>query len=686
MLISLAWLKEIVAVDRGAADIARALTARGLTVDAVTRSGDDTVFDIDVPANRPDSLGHRGVAREIAAAFSLTLAPVAGVPPVRGTLDPKRLRVAIEDPDLCGRYTAGLVAGVAVGPSPDPVVRRLEACGLRSINNVVDISNLVLLELGQPVHFFDLDTLEGPAIVVRRARAGETITTLDGVARALGPDYLVIADARRPVALAGVMGGADTEIRDRTRRVLIEAAWFSPAAVRRTSRDLGLVTDASQRFSRGCDPEAPWTAQALSAHLLARLASGTPESPVADLYPGAPAPARLTVSLRRAETLLGFRPSQEEAVAALAAVGLAPEPRDGTIAVTVPSWRVDLTREADLVEEIGRHLGYDRVPARRPPTASFEAVSPALPIEERSRDRLAALGFHEAVSYAMIAPGEDAPFVPGGTLAPLALANPISEAMSVLRRSLAPALARAAASNLRYGTADVRLFEVGRVFRPRGIGGAPEERLMAGFAWAGSAQPPHWSAPARAVDAYDAAGLVCDLLGPGPVLPDPERCALPALAPGRGFEWRLSDGTTVAWCGPLHPEAAERLDAPAEILLGEIDLDAIAKHPLPAKRYAAIARLPAVTRDLSIVLTGEAAAGEVVRRLAALEAPAPACFSWIDRFSGAPLRPGEIAMTLRVILQPRERTLTDDEAERYRERLIAALEQTGGARLRRIDR
>ena len=532
MLISLAWLKEIVAVDRGAADIARALTARGLTVDAVTRSGDDTVFDIDVPANRPDALGHRGVAREIAAAFSLTLAPVAGVPPVRGTLDPKRLRVAIEDPDLCGRYTAGLVAGVAVGPSPDPVVRRLEACGLRSINNVVDISNLVLLELGQPVHFFDLDTLEGPAIVVRRARAGETITTLDGVARALGPDYLVIADARRPVALAGVMGGADTEIRDRTRRVLIEAAWFSPAAVRRTSRDLGLVTDASQRFSRGCDPEAPWTAQALSAHLLARLASGTPESPVADLYPGAPAPARLTVSLRRAETLLGFRPSQEEAVAALAAVGLAPEPRDGTIAVTVPSWRVDLTREADLVEEIGRHLGYDRVPARRPPTASFEAVSPALPIEERSRDRLAALGFHEAVSYAMIAPGEDAPFVPGGTLAPLALANPISEAMSVLRRSLAPALARAAASNLRYGTADVRLFEVGRVFRPRGIGGAPEERLMAGFAWAGSAQPPHWSAPARAVDAYDAAGLVCDLLGPGPVLPRPRAVRASRARPG----------------------------------------------------------------------------------------------------------------------------------------------------------
>jgi len=364
--------------------------------------GDDTVFDLDVPANRPDALGHRGVAREIAAAFGLPLAPQAEGPAAAGAPVAGAVSVAIEAPDLCGRYTARLVRGLRVGPSPPRIVRRLAACGLRSINNVVDASNLVMLELGQPVHFFDLATLAGPGIRVRRAIAGESLTTLDGIERPLDPAMLVIADEERPVALAGVIGGAATEIRASTRDVLVEAAWFSPASVRLTARACGLATDASQRFERGCDPEAPPAAQELAARWLAELAGGTPAPGIIDVRPAPPVARTLSVRLARAARLLGYEPRADEALDALAALGLSPRARGEALEVTVPSWRVDLEREADLVEEIGRHLGYDRIPSRTPQGVPRSSHARGADIEEAVRDRLAALGFNEAFSYAMV--------------------------------------------------------------------------------------------------------------------------------------------------------------------------------------------------------------------------------------------------------------------------------------------
>ena len=362
MLISLRWLRELVPATAEAAEIGRRLTARGLTVDAVTVEDDDTVFDVDVPANRPDALGHLGIAREVAASFGLELTPRSSGPVADAPLS--AVAVTLPASDLCGRYTARVVRGVTVGPSPAWVVSRLAACGIRSINNVVDASNLVLLELGQPVHFFDLETLNGPAIRVRRANPGESLRTLDGIDRTLTPGMLVIADDARAVALAGVIGGAATEIRAATTDVLVEAAWFSPASVRATAQAFGLSTDASQRFERGCDPEAPPLAQDLAAHLLARLAGGTAAAGRIDVRPSPAVVRTLTVRMARAARMLGYAPSMDEAVGALGAVGLAPTVRGDEIDVTVPSWRVDLEREADLVEEIGRHLGYDRIPSR----------------------------------------------------------------------------------------------------------------------------------------------------------------------------------------------------------------------------------------------------------------------------------------------------------------------------------
>ena len=687
MLISVAWLRELVAVDADPATIATALTARGLTVDAVTKAGGDVVLDLDVPANRPDALGHLGVAREVAAAFSRPLRPPRAAPPASGAPAEGAVLVAIDDPSLCGRYTARIVRGITVSPSPAWVVERLAACGLRSINNVVDASNLVLLELGQPVHFFDLAKVAGPEIRVRAAREGERLVTLDGIERRLAPGMIVIADARGPAALGGIMGGAGSEITEGTRDVLIEAAWFTPPAVRRTARALGLVTDASQRFERGCDPEAPSAAQDLSCRLLVEIAGGVAAPGMIERRPVARTPVRLDVRFARAATLLGYRPDPSEAEAALAAIELAPVRAPDRISVTVPSWRVDLQREEDVVEEIGRALGYDRVPTALPPSAPRATAHAPAPIEDAARDRLASRGFHEAVSYAMIGPGDDDPFIPEATPPPIPIINPISASLSLLRRSILPGLVRAADQNQRRGLENVRLFEIGRVFLARREGALPDEPLRLGFVWAGAADPPHWSVPTRAADPYDAAGLVEDTLALalGPLRLTRERAALPALHPGRSILWRLPDGRPIGWCGALHPAVATRLGLAAPPLAAEIDLDLLGTEGPGPVVARAVPHLPAAWRDLSLVLDRGAAAGAVVDALARVPSPAPATFSWIDRYEGKGLAEGEVAMTLRVILQPLERTLLDAETEGYRQALIGALATVEGAHLRRTD-
>jgi phenylalanyl-tRNA synthetase beta chain len=564
----------------------------------------------------------------------------------------------------------------------------LSACGLRSINNVVDASNLVMLELGQPVHFFDLALVRGAAIRVRAAHADETLTTLDGVSRALAPGMIVIADQDAAVGLGGVMGGAETQITDQTRDVLIEAAWFTPAAVRTTARGLGLSTDASQRFERGCDPEAPQAAQDLAVRLLVELAGGTAAPGMIDVRPTPAAVRTVTLRPERAARLLGYPVPQDEALRALGELGLDPKLADGAIQATIPSWRVDLLREADLVEEIGRHWGYDRIPSRTPADAPrADATPPQSDAEERVRDRFAALGFNEAVNYAMIGPGDDDAFVPIGDPPPLALLNPISEMLGYLRRSLLPGLLRAADQNLRRGIGDVRLFEIGAVFEPRGPGAFPGQPTHAGFAWTGASAEAHWSNCSRPVDAWDAAGVVEDLLavcaGDAPF--DRDRGAYAAFHPGQSLLWRDAGGRAVAWCGRVHPDVVAKLDLTAPIWLGALNLEAATAHGTAGLKYQPIPRFPGMTRDLSVVLDAEAVAGDVTLALGKVRAPSPVAFRWIDRFEGKPLAPGQSAMTLRVMLHPLDRTLTDAEAEGYRAELVKALDSIPGVHLRRID-
>jgi phenylalanyl-tRNA synthetase beta chain len=689
MLFSLEWLLRLCPAPREVERIVSALTDRGLTVDSVEASGDDAALDIDVPANRPDCLGHLGLARELSAAFGVPLAPTDATPEPSGTPIDDEVRVEIADPALCPRYTAGLVRDVRVGPSPDWVVTRLEACGLRSVSNVVDASNLVMLELGQPIHFFDLDRLASAPggtrqIRVRTAQAGERMCTLDGVERNLDSGMLLIADASHGIALAGVIGGAETEIGPATRHVLVEAAHFDPANVRRTARRLGVQTDASYRFERGVDPAAPVAAQALAARLLHELAGGSPVPGLVDAFPAPPAPRELTLHAAELNRLLGFEPEPETIHAALDALRLCPAPAAvGALRVVVPSWRRDIEREADLVEEVARHVGYERIPTRiEAGRAVDDGGGGAMP-EERGRDALAHHGFHEAIGYAMLGEGEDARFVADDAPPPVALSNPIAAPLAYLRRSVLPGLLRAVDLNLRRGRRDVRLFEVGHVFHRGPPGMAPAEPQRLGVAWTGRGEPHHWSHADRDIDLYDLIGLAEHLLRA-------LRCgsgwtrragAFSAFHPARAVHWFSADGSTLAWGGALHPALQRDLDQ--EVYLLELALDSLAGLPCEAPRHRAVPRLPSVTRDLSLLLTHEVPYAVLLDTLRSVDGPAPVRFDALDRYVGPPLAAGHTSLTVRVTLQPHERTLTDDETERYRQALVDKLRDALGVRIRR---
>jgi len=674
MLASLEWLRSLCPVEKDVRTIADALTSRGLTVDAVEPAGDDHALDIDIPANRPDCLGHLGLARELSAAFGVALREPEG-PATPGPGEAAGLlRVEIEAPELCGRYAASIVREVRIGPSPGWAVRRLETCGLRPINNVVDASNLVMLELGSPIHFFDLARVREATIRVRRARKGERLTTLDGEARTLDQEMLVIADDTTASALAGVMGGADSEIGDATTDVLIEAAWFLPASIRRTSRRLNLQTDASHRFSRGVDPERVLHAQALAIRLLTELAGGSPVPGIVDAYPAPPPERSLELRPGQVGRLLGFQPAGEEITGALEALRLSPRSgTDGRIRVHVPSWRVDLEREADLVEEVARHVGYDRVPAESTgmPATSAPAVPPGS--EERARDLLAHEGFHEALGYSMVGRDEDAPFTGPDTRAGLPLTNPIAESLALLRRSILPGLVRSADLNHRRGIRDVRLFEVGRVFLATGPGSFPDEPTRVGIAWSGAGQPPHWGLPDREVDLYDLIGLVEKLQGR---LAQDEGLSrepgdLPGFHPGKSVTWKRGDGTVVARCGALHPVAQATLLHP--LFLAEVDLGAGPEPAVRIPQYRALPRLTAVARDLSVIVTEDVSFSRIREVMRSVPAPAPVHFRVADRYLGAPLPEGQASLTVRLVLQPDEKALTDGEIDGYRLALVAAL-------------
>lgn len=645
---------------------------------------DDVSLVVDITPNRPDLLSHLGIAREIAPAGvdDVRLSPFCegGAPEVELRRAEREgevggVRVAIEDPEGCPRYTAAVVRGVRVGPSPEWLATRLRAVGLRPINNVVDATNYVLHELGQPLHAFDLHRLGGGRIRVRRARAGEVLRTLDGVERALGEEMLVIADAERPVALAGVMGGEESEVGPETTDLLLECALFDERVTRRTARRLGLSTDASYRYERGVDPELQPLALRRVVDLIVATAGGAVEPVAADVCPRPF--QRRSVRLRpaRVEKVLGVAISPEEVAALLRPIGFGVEEEGETLRVEVPGFRPDVEREIDLIEEVARRRGYDSFPeglgAFRP---SRVPQDPMVQLQHRLREHFAGRGLLEARTVTFAPAAEER--VP--------LLNPLSAEESHLRDRLTPGLLRRVEHNWAHGVRDVRLYEIGTVFSPAGEGALPAEQLRAAALLTGASRPPHWTGEAAAWDLWDLKAMLQELareFSLGEVVPGEGAPDLAVLDPAQHFVLRGADGETVGWGGRVAPSAADAPAWAAPVWALEMVLPASAAAP-PAPQYRPLPEFPPVERDLALLVPEEhsaAAVEEVIRASAGelLDEVHP-----FDLYAGKGIPAGTRSLAWRLRFRHPERTLTDAEVDRAVDRVLAALEERLGVRRR----
>ncbi|MCL4228409.1 MAG: phenylalanine--tRNA ligase subunit beta [Myxococcales bacterium] len=649
----------------------------------------DWVLEVAAPANRGDCLGHLGLARELCALLGGRLVPPAPGPDLEalaGDLDAAALAaVTIDDPVGCPRYVARVIDGLAVGPSPRRFAQRLRAVGVRPISNLVDVTNYVLFELGQPLHAFDWHQLRGASIAVRRARAGERMTTLDGQERALVADDLLICDGEHPVALAGVMGGADSEVSATTTRVLLESASFEPRSIRRTARRLALPSEASQRFERGVDPELAPLAAARAAALLARLGGGKVARGHVDVYPRPPARPRVPLRLARARALIGADLHAGACEAALLRLGCEVEPDgaagDGHWTVTPPSARADLTREVDLIEDILRIHGYGNVPATLPALH----VGPAPLVDDRAdraRRALAAAGLAEAITFGFqsreraLALG-----LPAGDRRahPVAVRNPMSAEQAVMRTSLLPNLLAAVARNASFGLGDVALFEVGAVFlRQPGqpLEGEPtalcDEPLRAAAVLAGAR--PRWLGPPQPWDYFDVKGVLEHLartLGAGE-LAYVAAADIPYLHPGVAARVRGADGQILGELGEVHPDVRARLGVEVPVFMFDLALGELA--PAAPAQMRPVPRFPASARDVSLLVDAPIPSARVRDVIRAVAEPLVETVRLAEEYRDAVrLGAGKKSMLWSITYRAPDRTLTDVEVDQAHEAIVARL-------------
>jgi len=657
------------------ATLRRRLTDVGFIVEGTEGEGRDAVLEVELTANRPDGMNHRGLAREAACALGRTFRDVPAPAPAEGPVDAASLAtVSIEEPELCSRYSARVIEGIRVRESAASVQERLRGLGMNPISAPVDATNQVLWDIGQPTHAFDLDTLakgpDGrPSIVVRRARTGEKLVTLDGIERTLGPEHLVIADARKPVALAGVMGGLATAITPSTTRVLLESAHFGATAVRKTARLLGMHTDASHRFERGTDPATTGEGLNRVAALLVADCGGTVAKGLVDVVAREIAPKKVTLRHARLVSFLGMDVPLGRCVEILSALSFGIAEREpGVLEVTVPSWRVDVDRECDLIEEVIRVVGYAELPETLPHAFNPTWSEPILAREERARDVLASAGFVEACTYSFVSAGGNAPFascVPGE--APR-IENALGEPFTTMRSTPVVGLLRAARHNVRRGQLDLGLFEVGRSYSLDG--GRPAETRRAAVLLHGRTGV-HWAAEGKPVDFFDGSGAVAALFaGFGAAAPSLRPAAFPFLAAGRSAEV-VADGAVVGWVGVLAGALAAEWDL-GETVVGDVDLAKIPVPPPPSS-VDMPSRFPGSDVDLTVTHP-LSVPWETLAAAARQDAPPEllrvgAKYLW----RGAGVPEGCLKTTLTVVFGAADRSLERDEINRWRDEVARRL-------------
>jgi phenylalanyl-tRNA synthetase beta chain len=675
MKVLVSWLRELVDVPGTAEEIAETMSVRGFAVESIERRHDDAaVIDFEVTANRPDCMSILGIAREVAAAYALPPPRQPHQTPLN-PIEPSDVDVIIDNPDLCPRFDAA-VADVEMGTSPDWMQARLHAAGVRPISNIVDITNYVMLEIGQPMHAYDLMKIGGGRIRARTARSGEMLLTLDGQKRDLTPEMLVIADADRPIGIGGVMGGADSEVTAATKTIVLEAAYFNPLSVRRTSRKLGLKTEASIRFERGGDPNLQSAAIERACALLEATGAGKARGTLVDRYPVRIEPASRRLRRRKIAGLLGAEIPDADVRRILESLGFTLHDVQDGWNVTVPTRRVDVLREADLIEEVARHFGFDRLPSTFPTLdAPAPPIDPRVQSARHLRTILTGSGFSEAVTFGFISARAASAFAASEDIVPVA--NPLSENFGVLRPSALPGLLDGLAHNRNRQQRDVRLFEIGNRFSK-----ATGEQRVVACAWTGSAAGEHWSGGNRDVDFYDMKGVaerICRALrveGAGA-----ELHREPWLVPGRAAAI-VANGKRLAVLGQLAPAVAGNHELPAAdpVYVLELDLDAAQAAGSPRDlRVEPLPRFPSVTRDVSVLVDETIAAGAV---RATIRRAAPAMLARVrefDRYQGKGVPEGKVSLSLRLTFRSLEATLTDAEVQAAMETIVAALKSAHGA-------
>jgi phenylalanyl-tRNA synthetase beta chain len=642
----------------------------------------DVVLEVAVTANRSDCLSVLGLAREVAALLDQPLRhPEVSIPPAP---EPGlQARVTILDPVHCPRYAARLLTGLTVKPSPFWLRRRLHLAGLRAINNLVDVTNYVLLEFGQPLHAFDFQRLQGGEIVVRLPQPGERhFTTLDGAQRELNHETLLICDGRQPVALAGIMGGLDSEVTDTTTQVLIESAYFNPRTIRRTGKRLGLSTEASYRFERGVDPDGVIQALERATQLMCQVGDGAVAAARLDEYPSPVYHPRLSLRVSRANQVLGTDFTQEQMLHLLRRLHLPALALDAeNLVLQVPSFRGDLEREVDLIEEIARLAGFDAIPVTLPRgEVAVPRPSPEVRLERAATELLLGQGFFEVVTYTFQPDRLGSLVSWGETTAPLRLANPLSEEQAMMRTSMLPGLLDTLRRNTLQQVLDVRLFEIAKVFVPRPGEDLPrEEPWLSGLMY-GAREEAAWNATRDPVNFFDLKGVVENLLE-GVLIPEVTFAAdgLPGYL--RYGARVLSGDRELGVMGELQPDIGERLDLEGDIYVFNLDFAALCQSAVPP-RFTPLPRYPAVYRDIALVLPDRVPAARVAAALYEYGRPWLAEARLFDVYSGDPVPPGKRSLAFRLSYRDPERTLTDDLVNSHHQALVTALEKILGAKLR----
>jgi phenylalanyl-tRNA synthetase beta chain len=671
MKISLNWLRDYVETDLQAEQMAGILSDLGLPCEGIEHLADDAVIDVEVTSNRGDCLSHIGVARELAAATGKELR----LPEIRyeETERPAAefVQVEIQEPELCKRYTARVIEGVRVGPTPEWMVKRLEAVGMRSVNNVVDATNYAMMETGQPPHAFDYATLEGRKIIVRKAAPGEQIVSIDGTQCALTPEMLVIADARRPVAVAGIMGGLATEVSNATTAILLEDAYFDPVCIRATERRLSLPSEASFRFERIVDIEKIDWASRRTTQLIVQLAGGRVARGVVDAYPRRHQPLEVTLRLSRLSKLLGIEVPTAVVLKILSALCFEPRLQDGSVTCTVPTWRSDVGREVDLIEEVARVYGYGEVPTRRRIQIEATAVDPRQKLAEAVGTFLNGCSFYETINVDFVDQAVAEVFSAGGTLAHLGVRDVTRKAGNLLRRTLLASLLEVLKTNVNAKNLPCRIYEIADTFVPTGVKDAlPKEHAKLGLVVDGE-----FRLLRGAVE-----GLIRNI-HPGAAVE-----FVPAELPWAQAGARvLVNGQVLGEAGVFSDAIRARFDFKDLTPCGaELDFDELQALGGGSIKIKPIPRFPAIERDLSIVVAEPVRWAQIAR---AVREVAPAELEevrFVDIYRGKGIAPGTKSVTLSLRFRDEDGTLTHEAVDKHQAAILESLKRAVAAELRTL--